>query len=180
MTDNKTTGKNHLYRKSTWFMATAALAFIMFATYLHILLEKNTKTAPVCPAEGRQLTDRELVDTFLFGPEGRTMTNAQKTDRLKKEKNGVYPDCCRVTGRYLYGQPYDLIDDLAGDFIFEIETNFPDLDPVEKKYPYQIWWSSINRCGTGGGYDAYGDNIEKKDYEYNLEMNRKYWEGKRK
>lgn len=175
MTGEKAHLEGHILRKPAWFPVVAVLAFILLTAYLHVLLEKNAETAPVCPAEGRQLTDRELVDTFLFGPEGRTMTNAQKTDRLKKEKNGVYPDCCRITGRYLYGRLYDLIDDLSENFIFKIETNFPDRDPVEEKYPYQIWWSSLNRCGTGGGNDDYGGIIDKEDYESHLKMNKEYW-----
>jgi hypothetical protein len=150
------------------------LALIAPVVYLHILLEKNTKTAPVCPAEGRQLTDRELVDTFLFGPEGRTMTNAQKTDRLKKEKNGVYPDCCRITGRYSYGWLYEFIDSLSGNFIFEIETNFPQAVVDEKEDPYYESYYSVTPCG-GGGNDFMGMPIDENFYRLHLELNKKYW-----
>lgn len=151
-----------------------ALAVILLTAYLHILLEKNAKTARICPAEGRQLTDRELVDTFLFGPEGRTMTNTEKTERLKKEKNGVYPDCCRITGRHSYGWFYDLISDLYGNYIFEIEMNFPQAVVDEKEYPYYESYYSVTPCG-GGGNDFMGMPINEKYYKLYLELNKKYW-----
>ena len=183
MTDEKTHIERSIRRNPAWLPAIAVLAFILLTAYLHVLLEKNAETAPVCPAEGRRLTDRELVDTFLFGPEGRTMTNAQKIARLKKEKNGVYPDCCRINKRFLLSSDIEnFIWNLSGDPIYEADTMFPYISKDEKKYPYYNRNHAINACGIilKGRDREYGIPMSTQEYKSYTEMNREYWEGKRK
>lgn len=182
----------------TFFPGFALLFFINAAITIFLIIKKYGKRwmwfpfltvffllqflnfSGFCYSDLRWYSKRQLVDIYLFGPEGLKMTEAEKIKKLKEDQDGEYPDCCR-THKYFSVPTFaeKLINGFLGSRIYEIEINSPDPDGSGPEEEYYTSWYSLTTCG-GGGLDFYGEPINEDYYKFRLKMNQERWQGKRK
>jgi hypothetical protein len=112
----------------------------------------------ICWKEGRRLTDREVLDRYLFGTDAPPMSEAQKIKAAEK-KGYVYPSCCTLYGAV--GGTYSLT---AQTFRTEEDGSlFYTEEDVD-----------ANPCGQIN--EVLRQSATNKDYEAALDANRKFWE----
>lgn len=130
-----------------------------------------------CYSEMRYLSERELVDRYLFGKKADTMTLEEKVEKTQ-EQGGEYPNCCRLNGQFF--KDYEgFINNIFGNYVYEVEEHFLQINPIEKKYPYEVVYSSMNACGENRGLDKFSTTDDEKNYKFNIKMIKQHWEGKR-
>lgn len=131
-----------------------------------------------CYSDLRWYDKRELLDIYLFGKDGLTMTEAEKIRKLKDEKDGVYPDCCWIDDLPPYWDENTKYWNFPfGYYRLGLETNF--LTNERKSEPYLWGYHAIDACGKAGSWDV-ADTLDESYYKTHLEINKEYWEGKRK
>ncbi len=137
-----------------------------------------------CYAEKRYLSERELVDRYLFGEKADAMSFEEKVEAAKHRSypTGVgeieYPACCKIDG-----EPF-MLDELSrfanktfiGKYLFEFEGYIPiKRSNSTTRHPYEYIISAVDSCGGVTGADSTSIDVSKSSYENALERNRKYW-----
>ncbi len=151
--------------------------FVAMGLLLLLGILESLNFTGFCYSDRRWYSERQLVDMYLFGREGLILTEEEKIARLKKERNGVYPDCCYIDGYFtMYGRDRNFIDTFLGYPVYSVESYFPD--PGGGKYPYANRVATLNACGGDADAD-FSIGYQPQDlYEVNLRKNREYWKEK--
>jgi hypothetical protein len=141
---------DRMWKRFAWGMLLAGLVFWGVSYSL--------SSRHICWKEGRRLSDREVVDRYLFGADAPLMTEGQKIAAAEK-KGYVYPNCCAPIGTI--GGTYDL-----RDYTFSLEK--------DGRRPYTEEDVDTDSCGQVNKVLTL--EASKKDYDEALDANRKFWE----
>ncbi len=161
--------------------------FVMNAALILLLTTQYLNHTGFCYAEMKYLSDREIVDNFLFGDQAKDLTFDQKVAlTAEKYKGGAYPDCCSFEGPYkgkvLHpGYEYELSAMLLGVQHNEILAYFPK--EGVKKYlsektddPFRLSLFAVDQCGNNDGlWRQYP--IDSDLYRIHLRKIKAKWEG---
>lgn len=149
---------------------TLFIVIVLLTIFLSSLLLTGTG---FCYRELRYLSEREILDRYLLGPEWPQMTLQQRQEYLSQVVN--YPNCCRVDDRPQgMDFPNLLINALFGKYFFSISTIFPTYARPEHDPYYQII-SDIDACGLKRDIDKYEMPESKSTYDSILNSNSEYW-----
>jgi len=137
-----------------------------------------------CYAEMRYLSERELVDRFLFGEKADVMSFDEKVEAAKNRgyPTGVgeieYPACCKIDGEPFMLDKFSKFTNktFVGRYLFKFEGYIPiKRSNSTTRHPYEYIISAVNSCGGVMGADSTSIDVSKTSYENHLEMNKKYW-----
>lgn len=123
-----------------------------------------------CYTKGAYLSEKELLDNFLFKVNAKVFTEEQKKNEAKK-RGLEYPECCRVRKEPSSLESVDkFLNKIFGRYLHEIEVNGYDQSSKNVKVNYY----SVSSCGFKS-VDYYGTDISRDQYESALTKNSEYW-----
>lgn len=125
-----------------------------------------------CYSEFRYLSDKELIDRYLFGNQGLKLTFEAKQKKLKEENDGKYPECCRVDNDPWWIKRLDKI--LFSFFGFSYYELYTVLPQKGSDAPFYEQYILANSCGSKFA-DEYGMSISEEEYASQLKYNFKQW-----
>jgi len=130
-----------------------------------------------CYAEKRYLSERELVDRYLFGAKADVMSFEEKVSYVANRWNGAeYPACCKIDGEPFMLDKFSRFTNktFVGRYLFELERYIPVVETYGR-HPYENRITALDSCGKTMGADSTSIDVSKASYENSLERNRKYW-----
>ncbi len=167
---------NKISKKWLWL-----IIFILFLIAIQFLNHTG-----FCYSQFKYLSNKELLDRFIFGDKANKMNEEEKKAFVEKRWNGaVYPDCCRIKSEtvFLKNNPFRFWDiTLVGQYLYEIRYLMPETRRLENttREPFLINISALNSCGyqVGGGHRSI--DISITDYNNALDRNKQYWKDNKK
>lgn len=164
-------------KKRLWIIIPLLLLF-------PILFLNNTG---FCYSEMKYLSERQLIDRYLFGRMGAEGTDGEKITLLEQrnsddrylDKIEEYPACCRVTGQVQRSSILDrVLNNSFGFFLYQLEMSSVRLDigvlNGDSDPSYYKSYASINACGLGSPY-SYGSPESEESYHFDIQRNLKHW-----
>lgn len=142
-----------------------------------------------CYSKMRYLSERELIDRFLFGENANRLSTSEKEKLIvqRKKKNTSYiienyPECCRIKGQI--HRPSELeyfLNNMFGWYFYDLHVISSRHEDNITRYtfdePYRQANINLGTCGlsTRG---SLGANISKDYYKSLLKKNQNYWKDK--
>jgi hypothetical protein len=108
----------------------AAFLLVLAGAFYHYYFVNGSA---MCLSEMRPLAAREVIDQYLFGEAGKTMSEDEKKD-LIRTKGGSYPECCWVNGALAGKTGWVVPGELGSYARYTIFTYFRDLEHGDGAY----------------------------------------------
>ena len=159
-----------------WHQTLRVIGLILFAVFCTLQYLNHTG---FCYAEKKYLTERELVDGFLFGDKAVSMTHEEKIKDIKKRgilgnSDGKdYHHCCRIyEDSGFYTESEHSIMRFFGHYILSIGYDF--VRKSQNEYQYKSGSGTINACGKNS-YILGAEYITKDQHDRAIANNKEYW-----
>ena len=138
----------------------------------------------LCHSEMRYLSERELMDRYIFGDKAALMSEEEKKAFVADKWNGaVYPDCCRIEDEpfWLRNSPFRFLDKIiVGQYLYQFTYHKKDTNVSTEgmRDPYIQHNTAIDACGNVNEGSSPSIDMNETAYKNALKINSLYWKEK--
>ncbi|MGE4313129.1 MAG: hypothetical protein AB7E85_02500 [Pseudobdellovibrionaceae bacterium] len=156
--------------KRWWFLVLVLALFCM----------QSLNHTGFCYSEGRYLSENELIDRYLFGPDAKQMSQEEKTEASKNREypTGIgeiaYPECCSAKdGHFLNNKVSHFLNrTFLGKYLFEVTAYFPVKGKeLSSEYHYIEIITHVDACGRSISGDSLAIGLNEGQYKNALKRN---------